>query len=107
MSIRSTLLTALTLVILAPATQAVDQIANPALDAQLETASTNLQRAALLPTDSSWKFDFTTHPYYTFSPGGVINANAATFPATISNDLTLAMLNLGPCKSRKSRDYML
>lgn len=27
-------------------------------------------------------------PYYTFAPGGVINANAATFPATVGNGMT-------------------
>ena len=44
-----------------------------------------------------WTFDFTVQPYYTFSPGGVINANAATFPAMTGTGMTMAILNLGPC----------
>ena len=50
---------------------AVDTVVNPALDTQLESSSTMLQRLALLPDGPSWKFDFTTKPTYTFTPGGV------------------------------------
>ncbi|GAB7347631.1 hypothetical protein MBLNU459_g4501t1 [Dothideomycetes sp. NU459] len=76
---------------------AVDKTRNPELVAQLKTAATQLDRDALLPDDSDWLFDFTAQEYYTFSPGGVINANAATFPAVVGNGMTMAMLNLGPC----------
>lgn len=76
---------------------AANIMVDPALNAQLTGSSTQLQRLALLPDDASWKFDFTKQEYYTFSPGGVVNANAATFPATVGNDMTMATLNLGPC----------
>ncbi|MCJ1297880.1 hypothetical protein MMC08_000668 [Hypocenomyce scalaris] len=76
---------------------AVDQTVNPQLVAQLKTAATQLDRLALLPDNSDWLFDFTAQPNYTFTPGAVVNANAATFPATVGNGLTMAMLNLGPC----------
>lgn len=67
-----------------PPTLAVDKTSNPELVAKLKTAATQLDRLALLPDDSDWVYDFTKHPYYTFAPGGVINANAATFPAVCS-----------------------
>jgi len=78
-------------------TTATDPTLNSTLDAALLTAATQLDRLALLPTNSAWLFDFTAQPGYTFSPGSVINANAATFPATIDNGMTMAMLYLGPC----------
>jgi hypothetical protein len=76
---------------------AVDKTVNPALDASLKTAATQLDRLALLPSNSDWVFDFTAQPSYTYSPGSVVNANAATFPATVGNGMTMALLNLGPC----------
>jgi len=78
-------------------TGAVDATRNPALDQQLENAPTALDRLALLPNDAQWIFDFTEQPTYSFSPGSVVNANAATFPASVGQGLTIAMLNLGPC----------
>jgi len=83
--------------IIASVALAVDVDRNPELVAQLKMANTALDRSKLLPKDSDWLFDFTKQDKYTFSPGGVVNANAATFPATVGNGLTLAMLNLGPC----------
>ncbi|GAM83510.1 hypothetical protein ANO11243_014980 [Dothideomycetidae sp. 11243] len=80
-----------------PVAQAVDKTRNPALVAQLKAAATNLDRLALLSNSADWLFDFNIQPYSTFSPGGVINANAATFPATVGQGMTMAMLNLGPC----------
>ena len=76
---------------------AIDVTENPSLDASLFTAATQLDRLKQLPSDSDWVFDFTTEPSYTYSPGSVVNANAATFPAIVGNGMTLAMLNLGPC----------
>jgi quercetin dioxygenase-like cupin family protein len=76
---------------------AVDVTVNPALDAALFIAPTQLDRLKQLSSDSDWVFDFTAQPSYTYSPGSVINANAATFPASVGNGMTLAMLNLGPC----------
>ncbi|MCJ1229679.1 hypothetical protein MMC12_006348 [Toensbergia leucococca] len=77
--------------------QAVDVTVNPALVGQLKTAATQLDRLNLLPEDSDWLFDFTAQPKYTFSPGSVVNANAATFPATVGNGMTMAMISLDPC----------
>ena len=59
--------------------------------------TTQLDRLNLLSSDRDWVFDFTAQPSYTYSPGSVVNANAATFPAMVGNGMTLAMLNLGPC----------
>jgi len=76
---------------------AVDKTVDPSLDESLAMAPTQLDRMALRPEDSDWHFDFTKSDFYTFAPGGVVNMNAATFPASKGNGLTLAMLNLGPC----------
>jgi hypothetical protein len=76
---------------------AIDVTENPSLDASLFTAPTQLDRLKQLPSDSDWIFDFTAQPSYTYSPGSVVNANTATFPAIVGNGMTLAMLNLGPC----------
>jgi len=84
-------------VIVASVVLAVDTDKDPGLVSKLRLANTNLDRMKLLPDDSDWFFDFTKQEKYTFSPGGVINANAATFPATVGQGMTLAMLNLGPC----------
>ena len=83
--------------VIASVALAIDVDANPSLVAKLRMANTNLDRMKLLPSDSDWLFDFTKQEKYTFSPGGVVNANAATFPATVGQGLTMAMLNLGPC----------
>ncbi|KIW09724.1 hypothetical protein PV08_12008 [Exophiala spinifera] len=85
------------LAVLASLALAVDKDKDPSLVAKLRLANTNLDRLKLLPKDEDWVFDFTKQDKYTFSPGGVINANAATFPATVGLGLTLAVLNLGPC----------
>ncbi|KAK0346122.1 hypothetical protein LTR02_008126 [Friedmanniomyces endolithicus] len=77
---------------------AVDKTRDPSLDANLATAATQLDRLALLGNDDAWLFDFTAQePNYNFAPGGVVNMNAATFPAAKGNGMTMAMLNLGPC----------
>jgi len=75
---------------------AVDTTVNPSLDASLFTAPTRLDHHALLE-NSDWVFDFNAQKGYTYSPGSVVNANAATFPASVGNGMTIAMLNLGPC----------
>jgi len=76
---------------------AVDITTDPALVASLKSAATQLDRLKLLPNAADWLFDFTAQPGYTYSPGSVVNANAATFPALTTYGMTLAMLNLGPC----------
>lgn len=68
---------------------AIDNDVNPDLVQKLRMANTNLDRMKLLPDDSDWFFDFTKQDKYTFSPGGVINANAATFPATVGQGMTM------------------
>jgi len=68
---------------------AVDVTKNASLNVQLETATQQIDRLALLPSDSDWLFDFMAQPSYTFSPGSVVNANAATFPAAVDNELTM------------------
>lgn len=87
----------LALFTLLPLAHAVDRTINPALNAQLKLDATNLDRHATLSNDEAWRFDFPSQQTYTFSPGSVVNANAATFPALTGIGMTIAMLNLGPC----------
>lgn len=67
----------------------IDNDVNPDLVSKLRMANTNLDRMKLLPNDDDWFFDFTKQDKYTFAPGGVINANAATFPATVGQGMTM------------------
>lgn len=76
---------------------AVDQTRDPELDQSLKNAATALDRSSELPADDNWLFDFYAQQIYTYSPGSVINANAATFPAAVGQGMTLAILALGPC----------
>jgi hypothetical protein len=93
----SSLLT--TLITFLPFTAAVDNTSQPATNEALKLAATNLDRHSILqsPDDSTWRFDFNAQRTYTFTPGSVVNANAATFPALTGIGMTVAMLNLGPC----------
>ncbi|KAM3414110.1 Spherulin-1B [Cercospora zeina] len=77
---------------------AIDVTKDPEAVAKLTMAATQLDRLALLPNSADWTFDFTAQQFfYNWAPGGVTNMNAATFPATRGNGMTLAMVNLGPC----------
>ena len=68
------------------------------LDDETKLAPTNYDKITeLFPNDIDWIYDFTTNKFYNFAPGGVSNANAATFPAMTRLGMTLAILNLGPC----------
>lgn len=68
---------------------AIDETKSPELTARLTTAATHLDRQALLQSDKDWLFDFNEQqPFYNFAPGGVINMNAATFPAARGNGMT-------------------
>jgi hypothetical protein len=78
---------------------AIDNTSNPELSTRLKLSTTNLDRNAELPENSAWTFQFSDQKTYTFAPGSVVNANAATFPALRGVGMTLAMLNLGPCAS--------
>jgi quercetin dioxygenase-like cupin family protein len=76
---------------------AVDKTRDPVKVAKIKSDATQLDKLADLPTNSDWLFDFTAQETYTYSPGSVVNANVATFPALTGTGMTLAMLNLGPC----------
>lgn len=76
---------------------ATDITADPELDGKLAMSATQLDRLALLPKNSDWVFDFTAQPSHSWKPGSVVNANAATFPAAVDNELTMALISLGPC----------
>jgi oxalate decarboxylase/phosphoglucose isomerase-like protein (cupin superfamily) len=91
-----TFTSALLALVAATVVQAVDKTVNADLDQKLKLATTNVDRQALLKP-SDWTFDFTKQAFYTWSPGGVVNANAATFPAAAGLDMTVASLLLGPC----------
>jgi hypothetical protein len=80
---------ALLAVALALSVSAVDVTSNPDLISKLITANSQLDRLALLPDDAKdWHFDFTSQKNYNFAPGGVVNMNAATFPAAKGNRMT-------------------
>ncbi|KAL3424192.1 spherulin-1A [Phlyctema vagabunda] len=84
--------------VLVGAVAAVDKTVDPDKVAALKLSATDLDRAQeQLATDEDWLFDFNSQPLYTYSPGSVVNANAATFPAMTGHGMTVAMLNLGPC----------
>ncbi|KAF2739459.1 RmlC-like cupin [Polyplosphaeria fusca] len=91
------LLASLLTLLLPSLTTAADQTLNPDLNAKLMLAATNVDRQALLPKNEDWIFDFTQQKVYTFAPGSVVNANAATFPTLAGVGMTMAQLNLGPC----------
>ena len=76
---------------------AIDVTRNPSLDSALTTQATQLDRLNLLGSNSDWLFDFSAQSTYSWAPGSVVNANAATFPAAVENELTMAMINLAPC----------
>ena len=74
---------------------AVDSPVNPSLNAQIKAAPNKLAELDLV--SDQYVFDFTKQKYYSYAPGGVVNANAATFPAATGHGLTVAWLALGPC----------
>lgn len=78
---------------------AIDVTNDKELIAKLDTAATALDRLALLPKNSDWKFDFKNQtPTWTFAPGSVINMNAATFPAARKNGLTRKCVSLNDAR---------
>jgi oxalate decarboxylase/phosphoglucose isomerase-like protein (cupin superfamily) len=85
----------LPLSLLATTALAVDTPKDPDLNAKLKTSATELAKLNL--THDQLVYDFKAQPYFTYSPGGVVNANAATFPAATGHGLTVAWLALGPC----------
>ena len=108
---------ALLAITLALSASAVDVTLNPDLIAKLITANSQLDRLALLPDDAKdWHFDFTAQKNYIFAPGGVVNMNAATFPAAKGNRMTCESLFpsscqdgwtiVGDARSRAVRTYL-
>jgi len=97
MTLRTLPLPLIYLLTLLSPVQAVDKTINPIINAALKLAATNLDRYSTLKEDAAWRFDFRAQASYTFTPGSVVNANAATFPALTGIGMTIAMLNLGPC----------
>ncbi|KAF2703122.1 RmlC-like cupin [Pleomassaria siparia CBS 279.74] len=91
------LLTNTILSLLLTLAHAVDKTRDPETNAFLKLAATNIDRYTKLDNNVAWTFDFPSQSTYTFSPGSVVNANAATFPALTGIGMTMAMLNLGPC----------
>lgn len=85
----------LPLCLVATSALAVDIPKDPSLNAQLKTSATELSKLALIR--DQLVYDFKSSPFYNYSPGGVANANAATFPAATGYGLTVAWLALGPC----------
>lgn len=84
--------------ILVASTHCVDVTVNSTLDAEVKVAPTQLDKMNnLLNKNLTWFFDFTTQPHYTYTPGSVVNGGAATFPASTSYGMTIAIINLGPC----------
>jgi len=81
--------------LLATSALAVDKPKDLDLNAKLKTSATELSKLDLI--HDQLVYDFNSHPYFTYSPGGVANANAATFPAATGHGLTVAWLALGPC----------
>ena len=83
------ILATLLFLLLTRTVSAVDVTSNPDLIAKLITANSQLDRLALLPDHAKdWHFDFTAQKNYDFAPGGVVNMNAATFPAAKGNGMT-------------------
>lgn len=77
-------------------TLAVDHTVDPQLVAQLKLAATKLDQLNLL-SDQQLLYNFSANPMYSWNPGSVCNANAATWPILSTVGVTVAQLNLGPC----------
>ncbi|KIW69773.1 hypothetical protein PV04_05631 [Phialophora macrospora] len=75
---------------------AVDQTTDPSLVAKLKTAATMYDRLNLL-SDQQLLYNFSANPMYSWKPGSVCNANAATWPVLSTARATVSQLNLGPC----------
>lgn len=75
---------------------AVDKTSDPELVAKLKSAATMLDRLNML-SDEQLVYNFTSNPKYSWHPGSVCNANAATWPVLSTVGVTVAQLNLGPC----------
>lgn len=88
--------TALGLFIAPPPALAVDQTVDPTLVAGLKMAATANDRLHML-SDQQLLYNFSANPMYSWEPGSVCNANAATWPILSIVGVSVAQLNLGPC----------
>lgn len=75
---------------------AVDKTSDPELVAKLKSAATMLDRLDML-SDDQLVYNFSSNPKYSWAPGSVCNANAATWPILSTAGVTVSQLNLGPC----------
>ncbi|WDK22441.1 spherulin-1A [Colletotrichum graminicola] len=89
-------LSLLLLCLQAVGTNAIDNTLHPELVRLLRKSPTELDKLKTLPNDKDWTFNYFAHQYHTYTPGGVLNANAATFPATVDNGMAMALITLGP-----------
>ncbi|EXJ85694.1 hypothetical protein A1O1_06062 [Capronia coronata CBS 617.96] len=85
-----------TIVLFVSPTFAVDKTVDAQLVAKLKTAATMIDRLNLL-SDDQLLYNFSANPMYSWKPGSVCNANAATWPLLSTFGVTVAQLNLGPC----------
>ncbi|KAJ9611079.1 hypothetical protein H2200_004262 [Cladophialophora chaetospira] len=76
--------------------KAVDQTVDPNLVSKLKMAATMNDRLHML-TDQQLLYNFSSNPMFSWAPGSVCNANAATWPVLSTVRATVAQLNLGPC----------
>ncbi|KIW74563.1 hypothetical protein Z517_11333 [Fonsecaea pedrosoi CBS 271.37] len=75
---------------------AADQTVDQTLVANLKMAATMSDRLHML-SDQQLLYNFSSNPVYSWKPGSVCNANAATWPVLSTIGATVAQLNLGPC----------
>ncbi|KAH0835111.1 spherulin-1A [Fonsecaea pedrosoi] len=75
---------------------AADQTVDQTLVANLKMAATMSDRLHML-SDQQLLYNFSSNPVYSWKPGSVCNANAATWPVLSTVGATVAQLNLGPC----------
>jgi predicted metal-dependent enzyme (double-stranded beta helix superfamily) len=87
---------AFTVFLFALPTTAIDKPGNAQLVADLKTSATMLDQLSRL-RDDQLLYDFSTNPQYSWLPGSVSNANAATWPVLSTYDMTVAQLNFAPC----------
>ncbi|OAL38656.1 hypothetical protein AYO20_01862 [Fonsecaea nubica] len=87
---------AIVLFIAPPPILAADQTVDQTLVANLKMAATMSDRLHML-SDQQLLYNFSSNPMYSWKPGSVCNANAATWPVLSTVGATVAQLNLGPC----------
>lgn len=74
----------------------IDNPVDPTLSTDLKMALTHLEYMNSL-SDEDMVYDFNKAIANPWSPGSVLNANAATWPVLTNTRQTVTQLNLGPC----------